>query len=133
MQDWDAMVKMVMAAYQKIPDVHWATYQAHVRPGRQNLGRLQPMKSASEIDQSFDQDKQFMANMGEDGMKKFSELLAATIESSQHNLFAFSSEHELRLRRMDQGRSGFLEAQGQRSGSAKKDGRKTGRTVGSRQ
>ncbi len=37
-----------------------------------------PMKSASEIDQGFDQDKQFMANMGEDGMKKFNELLAAS-------------------------------------------------------
>ena len=48
------------------------------------------MKSAAEIDQSFTQDKQFMANMGEDGMKKFSELLAAAIETSQHNLFAFS-------------------------------------------
>ena len=48
------------------------------------------MKSAAEIDQGFTQDKQFMANMGEDGMKKFSELLAAAIETSQHNLFAFS-------------------------------------------
>ena len=48
------------------------------------------MKSASEIDQSFDQSKKFMAAMGEDGMKKFSELEAATIESSQHNLFVFS-------------------------------------------
>ena len=28
--------------------------------------------------------------MGEDGMKKFSELLASTIEFSQHNLFVFS-------------------------------------------
>ena len=36
------------------------------------------MKSAAEIDKGFDQDKQFMANMGEDGMKKFSELLAAS-------------------------------------------------------
>ena len=31
-----------------------------------------------------------MANMGEDGMKKFSELLAGAIETSQHNLFVFS-------------------------------------------
>ena len=30
-----------------------------------------------------------MANMGEDGWKKFSELLRP-IETSQHNLFAFS-------------------------------------------
>jgi hypothetical protein len=47
------------------------------------------LKSASEIDQSFDQSKKFMAAMGDD-MKKFSELEAATIESSQHNWFAFS-------------------------------------------
>ena len=28
--------------------------------------------------------------MGEEGMKKFSELLATSIETSQHNLFSFS-------------------------------------------
>ena len=48
------------------------------------------MKSAAEVDQSFAQDKQFMASMGEDGMKKFSELLAVAIETSQRNLFAFT-------------------------------------------
>jgi hypothetical protein len=26
-KDWDDLVKMYMAAYDKIPDVHWATYQ----------------------------------------------------------------------------------------------------------
>ena len=26
--DWDTIVKMVKAAYEKVPDVHWATYQA---------------------------------------------------------------------------------------------------------
>jgi len=31
-----------------------------------------------------------MSAMGEEGMKKFSELLAGAIEFSQHNLFAFS-------------------------------------------
>ena len=38
--DWDAIVKMVKAAYEKIPDVHWATYQAHIRPGGQYLRDL---------------------------------------------------------------------------------------------
>jgi hypothetical protein len=47
------------------------------------------MKSAAEIDQSFGQSKEFVAAMGDD-MKKFTELEAATIESSQHNLFVFS-------------------------------------------
>jgi hypothetical protein len=49
-----------------------------------------PMKSASEIDKGFAQSKQFMANMGEDGMKKFSELAAGAIEFTQHNLFSFT-------------------------------------------
>ena len=41
---------------------------------------ITPMKSAAEIDQSFAQDKQFMANMGEDGMKKFSDLWARRLK-----------------------------------------------------
>ena len=88
--DWDKIVKMVKAAYEKIPDVHFATYYAQFGQEGTTYVVFTPMKSAAEVDQSFAQDKQFMANMGEDGMKKFSELLAASIEFSQHNLFAFS-------------------------------------------
>ena len=88
--DWDTLVKMVMAAYEKIPDVHWAMYQAIYGQEGGNYVVFTPMKSAAEIDQSFDRSKKFMAAMGEDGMKKFSELEAATIESSQHNWFVFS-------------------------------------------
>lgn len=89
MQDWDTLVKMVIAAYQKIPDAHWATYQAIYGQEGGTWVVFNPMKSASEIDQSFDQSKKFMAAMGDD-MKKFAELESATIESSQHNWFAFS-------------------------------------------
>lgn len=88
-QDWDTLVKMVMAAYEKIPDAHWATYQAIYGQDGGTYVVFTPMKSAAEIDKSFDQSKKFMAAMGDD-MKKFSELEAATIESSQHNLFVFS-------------------------------------------
>ena len=88
--DWDSIVKMVKAAYEKIPDVHFATYYAQYGQEGTTYVVFTAMKSAAEIDQSFAQDKQFMANMGEDGMKKFSELLAAAIETSQHNLFAFT-------------------------------------------
>ena len=38
--DWDTIVKMVKAAYEKIPDVHWAIYHAPVWPGGQHLRRL---------------------------------------------------------------------------------------------
>jgi hypothetical protein len=89
-KDWDTIVKMVKAAYEKIPDVHWATYQAVYGQEGDTYVVFTPMKSAAEIDKAFTQDKQFMSAMGEEGMKKFGELLAAAIESSQHNLFVFS-------------------------------------------
>jgi len=88
--DWDTIVKMVKAAYEKIPDVRWAVYHAAYGQEGNTYIVFTPMKSAAEVDQGFGHSKQFMANMGEDGMKKFSELMAAAIETSQHNLFAFS-------------------------------------------
>lgn len=89
-KDWDTLVKMVMAAYEKIPDVHWATYRALYGQEGGTYLVFNPMKSASEIDQSFGHSKKFMENLGEDGMKKLDELEASAIESSQHNLFIFS-------------------------------------------
>ena len=74
--DWDAIVKMVKAAYEKIPDVHFATFFAQYGQEGSTYVVFTPMKSAAEIDKGFEQDKQFMANMGEEGGKKFSELIA---------------------------------------------------------
>ncbi|HUK25336.1 MAG TPA: hypothetical protein VLV49_12210 [Terriglobales bacterium] len=90
MNDWNEAVKLVMAAYEKIPDVHWAMYQEVYGQVDTEFVVFTPLKSAAEIDQGFTRDKEFMANMGEDGMKKLAELEAAGIESVQHNLFAFN-------------------------------------------
>jgi hypothetical protein len=49
-----------------------------------------PMKSLDEEDKNFADDKEFEAAMGEEGMKKLSELSAAALESSQTNLFAIN-------------------------------------------
>ena len=89
-KDWDDILKLVKAAYEKIPDAHWATYEAVYGQEGGTYLVFVPMKSASEIDRSHAQGKEFVAAMGEDGMKKLSELEAAAIESSQSNLFAFS-------------------------------------------
>jgi hypothetical protein len=89
-KEWDDLVKLVMAAYEKIPDVHWATYEAvYGQMGSEYLV-FTPLKSASEIDKESAQDKQFEAAMGEEGLKKLGELEAAAVESSQTNLFAFN-------------------------------------------
>ena len=89
-KDWEEIVKMVAAAYEKIPEVHWATYAAVYGSSDNTFVIFNPMKSAEEIDKSFAQGKEFEAAMGEAGMKKLNELSAAAIESSQTNLFAFN-------------------------------------------
>jgi hypothetical protein len=89
-KEWDEAVKLVMKAYEKIPDVHWATYELMYGQQGQAFVIFTPLKSAAEIDRSFDQNKQFMTAMGEDGMKRLSELESASVESRQTNLFAFS-------------------------------------------
>ena len=88
--EWDALVKTVKAAYEKIPEVSWAMY--HVQYGLEGNTYLVfiPLKSASEVDKSFMVDKQFGENLGEAGLKKVNELSAAAIETSQRNIFSFS-------------------------------------------
>ena len=90
-KDWDDLVKLVIAAYEKVPDVHWATYEvAYGQQPNTTYVVFGPMKTAAEIDQESAQDKAFVAALGEDGMKKLSELEAAAIESRQTNLFMFN-------------------------------------------
>jgi hypothetical protein len=92
-KDWSDLVKLVKDAYAKVPDVHWAMYQ--VRYGQTDGPTyvvLWPFKTSSDLDKESEQDKQFMAAMGEDGMKKLSELESSAVQSSQSNLFVFSPE-----------------------------------------
>lgn len=89
-KDWDEIVKLVTAAYKKIPDAHWATYSAVYGFPDTTYIIFNPMKSAEEIDKNFATGKDFEAVMGEEGMKKLAALSAAAIESSQTNLFVFN-------------------------------------------
>jgi hypothetical protein len=89
-KDWDDIVKMVIAAYEKIPDAHWATYAAVYGQPDTTYIIFNPMKSAEEIDKNFAMSKEFEKAMGEEGMKKLAELSAAAIDSSQTNLFIFN-------------------------------------------
>jgi len=89
-KDWSEIVKMVKAAYDKIPEAHWDAYQVVYGFPDTTYIIFNPMKSASEIDKNFAAGKQFEAAMGEEGMKKLGELSAAAIELSETNLFAFN-------------------------------------------
>ena len=90
-KDWDDIVKLVLAAYEKVPDAHWATYEvAYGQQPNTTYVVFTALKSATEIDREFAQDKDFVAAMGEDGMKKLAELETQALESRQNNLFVFN-------------------------------------------
>src|SRR6266849_7506236 len=90
-KDWNDLVKMVKSAYEKaVPEAHWGVFALHYGGEGGTYLVLTARKSLSEVDRGFLESKQFQAAMGEDGMKKLDELVAAAVESSQHNLFAFN-------------------------------------------
>src|ERR1700690_1523007 len=89
-KDWDEIVKLVKAAYEKIPDAHWAAYSAVYGFPETTYVIFNPMKSLAEVDKNFAMDKEFEAALGEEGSKKLSELSAGAIEMSQTNLFMFN-------------------------------------------
>jgi hypothetical protein len=88
-KEWRDLVKMVKAAYEKaVPDAHWGVFeQMYGGDGGTYLvliGRV----TLAEVDRGPMEEKEFVAALGEDGMKKLAELEADAIESSQHQLFA---------------------------------------------
>jgi hypothetical protein len=89
-KEWEELVKMVIDGYKKgVPSAHWAAFEeAYGSPGGRFLV-ITTVKSAADLDAEFASGKQFEAAMGEDGMKKISELEAACVVSSESNLFVF--------------------------------------------
>jgi hypothetical protein len=89
-KDWEALLKMYQSGFEKISDVHWAMYQSVYGQEDGTYIVFNQMKSAAEIDRGFGDFEKFSAAMGEDGMKKLAELTAATVDSSETNLFIFN-------------------------------------------
>ena len=91
-KEWVELNKIYQDGYKKAaPEVSWATYQSIY--GADNGGMyliIQPMKSASEVDKVFSDNKKFEAAIGPAGMKRLAELTAACVESMQENLFHFN-------------------------------------------
>ena len=91
-KDWAEAVKMVKAAYEKaVPDAHWGMFRQMYGGEEGTYLVLIAHETLAQIDRGLlEDDKKFMSAMGEDGMKKLEELVAEAVESSQHQLFAFS-------------------------------------------
>ena len=88
-KEWDEGVKMVIAAYDKaMPEEHWGCYQAAFGMSEDLYIFVTGRQSLSEVDTENAKQSDFMAAMGDEGMKKLEEISAAAIESSETNLFA---------------------------------------------
>jgi hypothetical protein len=88
--EWNEAVKLVKAAYEKVPGVHWAMYEAMFGQEGATYVVIIPRKSAAELDHAAEEDKQFVEAMGADGMKQLGELESSAVEFTQSNLFQFS-------------------------------------------
>jgi hypothetical protein len=90
-KEWGDLVKLFKSTYEKAaPEEHWAVYEAaYGAPGGTYLF-LTARKTAGELDRGPQENKAMMTVLGEDGMKKMSELFGAAVESSEGQLFAFN-------------------------------------------
>jgi hypothetical protein len=90
-KEWEQLVKMVKAAYEKaVPEVHWGMFEQIYGGDGGTYLALTARKTLAEVDRGFQEDKQFEAAVGEEGMKKMDELFGASVSSSSQQLFAFN-------------------------------------------
>lgn len=89
--DFRTLTKMYIDGMQKagIEDATWATFEMAYGGGDEYV-IISPDKSLADIDKSNAEGKKFRDALGEDGMKKFSELEATTVVSVDSELFAIN-------------------------------------------
>jgi hypothetical protein len=89
--EWEELVKLVKEGYAKgVPEASWVIFEQRYGPSGNAYIVVTPLKSLSEVDGMLGSGKAFTNSMGEGGMKKMGQLEAASVESFQMNLFAFS-------------------------------------------
>jgi hypothetical protein len=90
-KEWEDLVKLVIDGYKKgVPSASWAMFEKAYGNGGSAYLVIWPLKSMADIDHNFATDKDFVAAMGKDGMKKLADLEASCLESHSTNLFAFN-------------------------------------------
>jgi hypothetical protein len=90
-KDWSDLVKIYMAANEKIPNAHWATFEKMY--GTESGSRyiaISPMKSMAEVDQEMLDDKALGSSLSDEDRRKIRELTAAAVESIESNLYAMN-------------------------------------------
>jgi hypothetical protein len=95
--DFTELAKMYIEAYRKVaPETHWDTFEltyGNPTPGIAGgavFMVFNTMKSLADTDKSMQDSDKFSSELGAEGMKKISELTAASIEATGTNLFAIN-------------------------------------------
>jgi hypothetical protein len=90
-REWTELAKMVKEADAKaLPDAHWGMYQQVFGGEGATYLVLEARKTLAEVDRRSQEQAQFEAALGEEGMRKLGELDREVIASSSHQLFAFN-------------------------------------------
>lgn len=90
-QEWNELVKLVLGAYSKVPDVHFVVYEL-LFGAQENLTYVvySPFKSGADLDDEPNRDKAFRDALGEDGLKRLGELESSAIQSTATSLLIFN-------------------------------------------
>ena len=91
-KEWEELGKLFNATFEKAKiDTHFAIFDVVYGAPSGTVLIFTPHKSLAEVDAAATTDqKAFTEALGEDGQKRLSELVAATIERDESNLFAFN-------------------------------------------
>jgi len=90
-KDWTEIVKMAIDANKKAgTSAHWSMWDLAYGGDGNDYIMLSADNSMSEIDRGFSENKQFMDALGDEGKKKFRELIAVTIDTTDGELFAIN-------------------------------------------
>jgi hypothetical protein len=89
-EDWATIMKLVKDAYAKVPDVQWAMYERAYGGSEGYFIYITPLKSAAEIDRNFTNGPKFVEAIGKEGMQKLNELMSASVDQAEINLFALN-------------------------------------------
>jgi hypothetical protein len=88
--DWNAIMKLVKDAYTKVPDVQWVMYERAYGGSENYFIYITPLKSLAEVDRNFANGPKFVEAIGADGLKKLDDLMAASVDQAEINLFALN-------------------------------------------
>ncbi|HUA00059.1 MAG TPA: hypothetical protein VMB02_06995 [Candidatus Aquilonibacter sp.] len=90
-KEWEDLIALYQATAAKVNlDEHDVFYESHYGAQNGTVYIFTPRKSYADLDASMEAGKGFDAALGPDGMKKWSELIEATVESDSAQLLEFS-------------------------------------------